>query len=257
MADGDDLKIVFTLTLAGGGLILDGWKRMRLRRLVEDMPTSPIQSAPQGFIEVQGEAYAFSRDVYSGLNGSPMLYVEYKAQRYVRRKKNSGWETMFECTLGERFLLRDQSGWAHVLMKGANLQLREEEYDWDLLGGDAQAHFMEKIFPRMTVNGWNQTIGDGEWRILERGIHPGETVYVLGSLKTRQNEPQYDIEVAAGKIARIAPVGGIMKQGVQPLVIADCHQPMLLQRIGNWSLARMILGAAAIALAAYFLISGA
>jgi hypothetical protein len=256
MSQDNSLEVVFALTLIGGGLIIDGWKRMRLRRLVQDMPTSPIRTAPQGFVEVQGVAHPFNGQTFTGLQGIQLLYAEYRAQRYIRPERKSSWETKYECTIGERFLLQDQSGWAHVLMKEAELQLEEATYPWDSLGVNAQTQFMETVFPRMKARGGNETIGDGEWRIIERSIQVGEPVYVLGSLKTRQTEPEYKVQVSAGESVRIVPVGGIMKSGMQPLVVADCHQSELLERIGQWGLMRMIAGAACVAGAAFALVTG-
>jgi hypothetical protein len=61
-----DLVVIGLIFCTSGVLFLLAMAKLRLVRIIEDIPTSRIRSASQGYVEIKGR---------TGLNGKPALYV--------------------------------------------------------------------------------------------------------------------------------------------------------------------------------------
>jgi hypothetical protein len=81
--------LAYAATLASGGVLLGcivlwSFKRLRYLRLVEDMPTARVRSAPQGYVELEGEARPFrGRALRSPLRGVPCVWWSYRVEEFT------------------------------------------------------------------------------------------------------------------------------------------------------------------------------
>ena len=226
-----------------------GFRNHRTQRQVEDMATSPVGSAPQGLVEVFGQAYSLkgSQNLVQDCLGLPCVFVETRIESRGRDERK--WKTISSGgrskMFGGRFVLEDPSGSVHVIATGATLHFREEIIPWEQVPEIHQGRLMERLGVK---------IGGGldhlflKFRVVERKLLPGSPVYVLGALRSRAHEPTAEILGPRGEARTVQPIGGIMKHSVHPLVIADVSEKELLHRIKGGTL-KMIFGAMLVSVA--------
>ncbi|MCW4209237.1 MAG: hypothetical protein N0E43_16860 [Candidatus Thiodiazotropha lotti] len=76
-------------------------------RLIEDTPTSRIRSAPQGYVELIGEADMMKGEpVISPLSATQCCWWRYK----VDRKDDKGWHAVRSEKSNALFLIKDETG---------------------------------------------------------------------------------------------------------------------------------------------------
>ncbi len=249
MAKDNLLQLAAFGLVSGVGLIYSGYRKFRVRRKIEDLPTSRIGLAAQGLVEFQGKARPYGGKVFVSADGSQALFAQVTIEQYVSGK-NGGWKKRFSYEIGERFLIEDDTGVAHVLVKGAELHLKSEIIAWDSLGSFRQQGFLALSSGKVKAPFLMAT---GQWRVIESKVVADEDLLVIGMFKTRQNEPEVVVTSPGSSQPerRMKSSGGLMKDPIHPLVLADGTQQEVLSRVnhGVWI---MILGAAAISVGVVF-----
>jgi hypothetical protein len=239
------LDVSIPLLVWGGILMWRGFRNHRTQRQVEDMATSPVGSAPQGLVEVFGQAYSLkgSQNLVQDCLGLPCVFVETRIE--IRGRDERNWKTFGRSKMfGGRFVLEDPSGSVHVIATGATLHFREEIIPWEQVPEIHQGRLMERL--GVKIGGLQRLVG--KFRVVERKLLPGSPVYVLGALRSRAHEPTAEILGPRGEARTVQPIGGIMKHSVHPLVIADVSEKELLHRIKGGTL-KMIFGAMLVSVA--------
>jgi len=85
-------------------------------RMIEDVPTSKIRSASQGYVELNGTAQTMDGPlVISPLTGKTCVWYRYKIEEKVKHYDSKGnahsyWKTVKHETSEELFLLEDETG---------------------------------------------------------------------------------------------------------------------------------------------------
>ena len=104
------------------------WKRsFQHARVMEDMPTSKVRSAAQGFVELSGIQNALEGTPLSApLTGSACTWWYYKIEKRKRRRSSSGqnsdrWVTVERETSVGFFSLKDDTGEILVNPMGADV----------------------------------------------------------------------------------------------------------------------------------------
>ncbi len=254
MARDRTLEFVIGGLVVGGTLMINGFRRFRVRRKIEDLPTSRISTAAQGLVEFQGTALPYGARASSAADGAKVLFSRVKVE-YYRSGKNGGWKTRWTYDSGERFLLQDETGVAHVIVKGAELFLKSETTQWDAMTPEARRVFLQAAGSNISSPG---SLDSGSWRIVEQKITEGEKVLAIGVFKTRRNEPEVVLkDPLSGAETRQRSSGGLMKDQVHPLVLADGTQEEVLSRVNHGVLmmifgAVLISGAVFVGLSRYF-----
>lgn len=244
MAKDEAFKVIAFCLISGPVLILNGFSRFKLKRQVEDMPTSPISTAAQGLVEFQGIAHAVASDIFMGHWSRPVACCWVEVQQWVGGK-NDKWVTRFSGMTVDRFLITDQSGTSWVLAKNSDLNVESSITSLDDLDGASRLKFDSHVFPRLEKSGlffWG-SLDSGKWRIVEQTIEIGQDVYLLGYFKTRSIEkPVQCLIDHSGKTMEVVPRGGVMKYSVHPFVLCNEKQEALLKKlnIGSW----MMIGGA-------------
>src|SRR5690606_33576860 len=115
-ADAGDfwLWTLLLLFVSVGGFVLT-FLSLHKARLMENMPTSRIRSAAQGYVELKGYARLLpGPDIVSPLSGARCTWWQYKIERqetvYRNGKRHSEWRTIEAGTSASLFLLVDDTG---------------------------------------------------------------------------------------------------------------------------------------------------
>ena len=177
----------WALSLSGLSLLAFyfAFRNLARARIIEDTPTSKVRSAPQGYVELEGEAAAMSGEpILSPLTLSPCCWFRYK----VEHKRENGWETLRSGTSDGLFLLRDETGDCIIDPDGAEITCREKNVWYGNTSNPSLSPSKESRsagmhgFLGLSVN--LNILVDGEYRYTEEAIYPGETLYAIGLFKS-------------------------------------------------------------------------
>lgn len=134
-------------------------------RQIENIPTARVRSAPQGYIELIGEAKMMEGlATFSPLSHTRCVWYRYKIEEKVREYHGKDgfrtrWRVVKESTSEEVFLLRDETGECAIDPDDAQVITRDKQV-W---------HKHDAIPPRRFT----------EWTIIE-----GEPLYAMGMFKS-------------------------------------------------------------------------
>ncbi len=181
---------------AGLYFFYKGFQSLKLKRTIENMPTSTIRSLAIGFVELKGIALSYQELLKSKLINnadqipkevlrSPFsqkecVYYKYTIERYVRRDKSSYWETVRQGTKGSYLVLKDKTGTVLVNLDKAEIDVPlDKEYN-SALGVDPPTAVLNFIkinnIAYEGLFGMNYTM-----RYREYYIAPGDNLYILGT----------------------------------------------------------------------------
>ena len=156
-----------------------GWSAQQRKRLIENIPTSPIRSLALGLVEINGKAEPEVELLTSPFGGLPCVFYSYTVEERVRSDKNARWRTIASGTSEEPFFVRDATGRVLVVPFGANLMLPDER--------STRTNWLGEL-PPPAVDGLNRLgIASTSWmenkvlRCSEAFILPDESVYVMGT----------------------------------------------------------------------------
>lgn len=175
-----ELPVYATLALfAGPILFLRGFRDLRVRRMVQNTPTSKIRSMAMGLVEVHGVVLQRSA-VHAPFSGRPCAYWEVEIA--VRANRKHGWSTVHRNTSGQPFYVDDGTGVAMVYPKSSTCRMPpgadEACLGWTL--PDVYADYMKQQGLWMR---WLWRIGTMRFR--ERVIEEGQRVFLLGTAEPR------------------------------------------------------------------------
>lgn len=172
---------VYSLIFFGFGVWLFFWgfKRLRRKRLIENIPTSTIRGLALGLVEIIGKAKKKS-PVKSPLTKTECVLYRYTVERYEQRGKSSRWVMVtqgnsFYCP----FWVDDGTGQMLVLPKDAELIL---PVDYEFVTGWL-ATIPQNLIEFMQGNGisYQGFLGNYKMRFREWYITEYDSVYVLGT----------------------------------------------------------------------------
>jgi hypothetical protein len=165
------------LFVLGVSLILDGLRRLRVARRVEDTPRSRAVSAPQGLAELQGYGWAARADgCVACLDGRPAIYRHFEIQRRVSSGRSRYWQTVYEERHNPPFLLVDATAAVIVNAPEAQWEMRQQTIAWEQAGTEVRSRYAAQA-----PSGVFSTL-----RLVERRVLQGSPVYARGSFRTPQ-----------------------------------------------------------------------
>jgi hypothetical protein len=177
-------------TIAAGGLFWGGFYFLRLKRLVQNTPTSKTRSVAMGMVEVQGRTvrqYALVSPM------SQLACVYYRVRKYVR-EENANWRLSSESQSSQvPFFLQDETGRVQVDPAGATVRPRTRNEG--LLG--SRGFLMASL-----------GVTDSNEKWVEEIITEGTFLYVLGFARPAQR---------ARLSLREQTIGALRKLKSQPL----------------------------------------
>ena len=179
--DNRDIGYAAVGLIFGVWAFFHGFKKLRRKRRIENIPTSTVRGMAMGLVEVFGSVEP-SIELYSALTHTPCVFFHYTIEEYRRSGKSGHWVRVdhgnsFECP----FWLGDGTGKVLIYPRGAELML-PVDYEYTTSLGmtipDHLAGYMAKKGMRH-----KSMFGTRNLRFKEWFIAPGEEVYVLGTAK--------------------------------------------------------------------------
>ena len=160
-------------------------------RLIEDMPTSKIRSASQGYTELIGVAELQGNPQLAPLSNTLCLWWRYTIEKYQSSGKSSHWVTVDKKSCSQSFYIKDATGNCRVEPQGAEISCKHRHV-WH---GNTRRPIGEPKNIKQTRNSGflslNTTsvsfggIGFGRrYRYTEYLILEGDPLYTLGHFET-------------------------------------------------------------------------
>jgi len=169
-----DVDAVVVLGISVAAAFYYSFRFLRHCRLIEDMPTSKVRSAPQGYVELEGTARLMENtDIISPLTRTACAWWFYEIEKRVRSGKNESWDTIDKKTSETPFYLEDVTGRCVVNPVGAEVVTIHKRI-WQ--GGTA--------WPAGPPTG-SRFFNSGNYRYTERLIPREAQVYALGLFATQ------------------------------------------------------------------------
>lgn len=242
MSDDRDIAYALVGFFFGIWSFFKGFKRLRRKRLVQNIPTSTIRGMAIGLVELIGKAdndYVFQ----SPLTNNACVLYQYLIEEYRSSGKSGSWVKIASGnSFYLPFALSDGTGKIMVLPSGAELIL-PQGYQFSTGSGitipENLIRFMENN--GITYKGW---LGNRRLRFQEWYIRPQETVYVLGSAIKKEiptidhkNELMLRIEELKENAKKMKEVDlnkdGSISLEEWDLAVAKLEDELLSKAIGN------------------------
>lgn len=179
MTQGEWLFSLGLALLVAAFCLLQAGRYFRRARLIEDMPTSRIRSAAQGFVELVGLVCDRDGSIPSPLTGTPCVWWRYRIERYRSNGRNRRWETVSRGESGKGFLVTDGSGHCWVDPDGAEIEPLHRKTWYG-----STPHPMPGAGPAGWVGRLYTPVGGQRYRYREWRIQVGDPVYLLGHFET-------------------------------------------------------------------------
>lgn len=154
------------------------FRRMRRAHIVEDVPTSRVRSASQGYVELQGEAQLMPGPPnFAPLTSTKCCWWTYRVeQKVVRRRhgrRETTWKTLSKGTSEEPFLLVDDTGSCVVDPWGADVMTVTRERWYGSL--------------RQPTTNMRRSRYSGRYRYSEKRLEIGDPIYAIGVFRTERD----------------------------------------------------------------------
>ena len=155
---GSVLQMSYVLLLAVGGILgtllcgFMGYRKLGTKRMIENIPTSPVKGVVPGLTEVVGTILKKDKFISARYSGTSVVYCRYLKERRVKTDKDKyEWRTVESGVSLTDFLLKDETGQIVVDPEKAEV--------------DASRTYYKRT---------------GNLRYSEWTLKPGQELYILG-----------------------------------------------------------------------------
>jgi hypothetical protein len=188
---GDDYWFwVLTLGIAalGGGALSLRW--IKVARIIEDMPTSRVRSAAQGYVELtgRGQPLAGTQNL-APLSQRPCVWWRYRISKREQtgRSRSDNWRTVASGHSGQPFLLDDGTGHCIVQPEGA-----------EVVASESTTWYGATPWPSAPM-GRGRSI-ERDYKYFEERIYEHELLYALGDFRSHGPQDGVDLQAAASAL---------------------------------------------------------
>lgn len=179
----------------GGLIVKSGLKNLHFYNKIRNLATSKIKSLAAGEVEIKGTVTPNQKDpLLSPIKKAKCVSYNLKAYRWVRKRKSSGWELMYEKTISRPFYLSDDTGYILINPEGA--KIRNDTYSTiqgnQLLpevAGELNRIQDSAKMPDFLKKLTNFSISMGRYKFDEIFIPEGESIHVMGYTVENPNSP--------------------------------------------------------------------
>lgn len=170
--------LMVILSVVSFFLVFYNWRRARL---IEDVPTSLIRSAAQGYIELIGTGQLMpGTPITAPLTGLPCTWYRFKVEekevRHVRGRQETRWRKVNSGNSGELFLLVDDTGQCVIDPDGA-----------EVIPSVKESWYGNTRNPESGPTGSTGIFSSGRFRYTEQRMHIGDHLYAIGYFTTLSN----------------------------------------------------------------------
>ena len=176
-ASADDFwQTAIFIALLSIGSFVAAFNFLIKKRIIQDIPTSRVRSAAQGYVELSGRSELIPGEaIKAPLTNTLCTWFSYEIEQYRQTGKRSGWRTIEQGESDALFLLIDDTGQAVIDPDGANITpaIKEVWYGNSRTPDPAGSR----------KRNWFHITG-GRYRYTEERIHPADPLYAIGMFKT-------------------------------------------------------------------------
>jgi hypothetical protein len=197
-----------TLSVAFGPIMfLRGLRDLRLKRLIENTPTSKIRSLAMGFVEVRGKAEGRSA-VNAPFSGRPSVF--WAVDVAVASGRKNSWTIVHRECSSRPFFVRDETGLAMIDPRGAQSRFGSEVTE-EVAGFLPPEPYRSFLAEHAMYRRWLWTFS--RLRFRERSVEEGMDLYVLGTAEPRPQavniaEPETELILTGTDGPHASGIGG-------------------------------------------------
>ena len=181
------IKLAFSMMALGGFGFWNGFKMLKLRRKMGDIPTSKISSAAVGsFVEIQGKVVCAPGDfITAPLTGIKGVCFVWHIEEQIRSGKNKKWVTIkyfYSCPF---LYIKDKS--EHLAaIDLEHCEFQEQMHDKLVYFNDRSFDLPAKVkknlheYKMFNLDNKAGFFSSSNYRISEKVFKPNEPLYVLG-----------------------------------------------------------------------------
>lgn len=144
------------------------------KRMIEDIATSKVRSAAQGYVELEGRAELLpGQPIIAPLSGVHCVWYSYSIKERRGSGRDRHWATVQSGVSDSLFLLVDHSGECIVDPDGARIT-----------PGTNDTWYGSSIDSRPKITGTRWSIFGGHYHFTELRLNAGATLYAIGLFET-------------------------------------------------------------------------
>ncbi|MGV6807725.1 MAG: GIDE domain-containing protein [bacterium] len=183
--DADDFFIWLGLAMAASVIgLYFAYRYFKRCRLIEDMPTSKVRSASQGYTELIGFAQVQDQHLSAPLTGRDCLWWRFEIEKYQSSGKSSHWVTVEKGASDTPFFFRDTTGQCRIDPKGAEINPHHRSIWYGSSRRPTKAPPIDRHSGLLSLSG--MSFGR-RYRYTEHLIRDGDPLYALGHFQTNKN----------------------------------------------------------------------
>ena len=212
------------------GLIMfyNSLKNLKIKRLIENVPTSKARSVAMGLVELKGKIESGNKTLTDPFDGKDCVYWHIHIQQYMKRGKKRTWVTRHKAKKHVPFYLTDETGSVLVNMQGANLKNveRDNEYESAMFFSDDIPPKVEDYCNKENIKlrGWLG--GKKRMRFRVTYLEPNDDIYIIGNVRL----PKLD---EINGLKKITAVIDKSKDGI--FILSDKSEKELIDDYGGQS----------------------
>jgi hypothetical protein len=166
----DFWPVAVLLILLSSFGFLGGFYYFFRMRVLENIPTSKIRSAAQGYLELIGQGQLLDGpEIIAPLTGKNCTWYSYMIQERRSSGRHNNWVTIEQGTSEELFILVDNTGQCVIDPDGA-IVVPTESNTW----------FGTSARPSPTRHNRGGLFSSGSYRYIEKRMHPGDDLFAIG-----------------------------------------------------------------------------
>ena len=224
----DGFGVGAILIILGLIMFYNSLKNLKIKRLIENVPTSKARSVAMGLAELKGKIESGNKTLTDPFDGKDCVYWHIHIQQYMKRGKRRTWVTRHKAKKHVPFYLTDQTGSVLVNMQGANLKNvdRDNEYESAMFFSDDIPPKVEDYCNKENVKlrGWLG--GKKRMRFRVTYLEPNDDIYIIGSARS----PNLD---ETNGLKKITAVIDKPKDGI--FILSDKSEKELIDDYGGQS----------------------
>ena len=182
MAESDLVFWCIAGFLFGLFLFVNGFKSFKLKRAIENIPTSKIRSLAMGIVEIYGTVVP-GKVLKSPFSNKDCVYYKYIIEEYRKSGKNSRWVKIDSGEQREYFYIRDETGTVLVNPVKAQIEIPVDFIYSSEMGTDPPSEVVK--FLNQKGISYEGLFGiNKKMKYTEFFLAPNDKVYILGTAGT-------------------------------------------------------------------------
>ena len=165
------------LTIAAIISFFIAFHNLHKKRTIEDIPTSKIRSAAQGYLELIGYGHMMEgQPIIAPLTGTHCTWYRFSVEEKVKRNNRTDWKTIRKGISDELFLIRDETGECVIDPEGAHVVVNSK----DVWYGNEITPMRKPLATKSRFF----SITSGRYRYTEQRLEEATPLYAIGLFKT-------------------------------------------------------------------------